>query len=100
MDGGLYHIHYAIQICMVLFSWFCVLKPILFSPSMSVKNHASMAPRHPSSSSCALRSRADSPRRRHAVRPVLLRPRGQPRQSSAMATMSLGAAGGRSSLGG
>ncbi|CBI39599.3 unnamed protein product, partial [Vitis vinifera] len=32
--------------------------------------------RHPSSSSRALRSRAESPRRRHAVRPALLRPRG------------------------
>ena len=51
MDEGLYHIHCAIQICMVLFFWFCVLKPILFSPSMSVKNHASMAVSYPSPTS-------------------------------------------------
>ena len=46
--------------------------------------------RHPSSSSHALRSRADSPRRRHAVRPALLRPRGQLRRSSATAVTSSG----------
>ena len=44
--------------------------------------------RHPSSSSRALRSRADSPRRRHAVCPALLRPHGQLRRSSATAVAS------------